>query len=567
MARLSVEPYRANASMEPDLTRKSSRIRDMFRSHSGHSPSMSSFLAQSLPPPSPPSTPTVEVGFEQVSLLPGERKSKKKARYESFPTPARSSFNTTDFSFLQTKIRRSKLQQAGVQRVAESIDVLIEQKEELNAGSASHGAIIAVAIGEGVLVNGIPLHTKPEIKRKTPVIVGHVPQSALAERRANKQQDQVRTVEEAVEQFLRPASMDVTDIVKQQEAEPFVHTPRNRLSNGIRCETPCSAYSLTPSTKDKKRFRYSGVGIPASRKHNCAFSSVRLPNSSVARDTVNNDERDERDEHDKTDEHDRIDEHDEHDELEEIANLDDLADLADLDEQDEQDEHESKGSEDQSQDSNRKSFGSNIFDDNDSLSQGIREYVASKIAEAIVEHDRNRVKEAGKIEGTKKAEHVAPVAIASLKISVNFDLFSFTMLRKTLRNRQTTPHTSVLTGPKRLGPFVINPNIAAKLQSSIIAVYSMLLVGAAFAGPGRFLLMLWRLAIFSLIHLFAVSHILACVELSTDVVLAPVYHFYRMLMRLAMPFCALLVQGLAENLSVEVETIDFTRKLDSMFEA
>ena len=38
--------------------------------------------------------------------------------------------------------------------------------------------------------------------------------------------------------------------------------------------------------------------------------------------------------------------------------------------------------------SHRKSFVSNIFDYDSSLSQGVGEYVTSKIAEALAEHDR-----------------------------------------------------------------------------------------------------------------------------------------------------------------------------------
>jgi hypothetical protein len=81
MARLSVEHYRAKADMTPEHVRKSSRLRNMFKSRSTSTnslidPSTRSPPAKSpLSPPNPPTSPSVKPGFEQVGLLPSEQES------------------------------------------------------------------------------------------------------------------------------------------------------------------------------------------------------------------------------------------------------------------------------------------------------------------------------------------------------------------------------------------------------------------------------------------------------------------------------------------------------------
>jgi len=75
MARLSVEHYRANASMTPNHVRKSSRFRDIFRSRSSSNNSLIDPSTRSPPAKSPlsPTSPTIKPGFDQVGLLPSEQ--------------------------------------------------------------------------------------------------------------------------------------------------------------------------------------------------------------------------------------------------------------------------------------------------------------------------------------------------------------------------------------------------------------------------------------------------------------------------------------------------------------
>lgn len=216
---------------------------------------------------------------------------------------------------------------------------------------------------------------------------------------------------------------------------------------------------------------------------------------------------------------------------------------------DEHDESVYENSDNQSQDSNRKSFASNIFDDNDSLSQGIREYVASKITEALLEHDRKLVRESGEVERTETVENMVSDGAALLNITINFDLLNLAKLKRACGATHAAPLPGALKGPKRLDPLIIKPSIATKLQSGVIVIYGMLLVAAAVVGPAAFFLMLWRLASFLLIQLFVVSRVLACDEWSSDVGLAPAFYLYHASLRLLKQCGALLAQRLAGNLS------------------
>lgn len=75
MARLSVEHFRANSVMTPEKSRKSSRLRDMFKSRSSLSPSTTTDKRRDSADVSPLTSPTLKTGFEKVGLLPSERNS------------------------------------------------------------------------------------------------------------------------------------------------------------------------------------------------------------------------------------------------------------------------------------------------------------------------------------------------------------------------------------------------------------------------------------------------------------------------------------------------------------
>jgi hypothetical protein len=143
MARLSAEHYRANTSMTPEHTRKSGRLRDIFKSRSSASPTDMSKLQP--PDPSPLPSPTVKVGFEQVGLLPSERGSSKGSEPESFAgrstsvpaftAPPQIDMPTTFTVLPQINMPTIALEQNGGKGVSEALQA---QAKSLQAVSVPH---------------------------------------------------------------------------------------------------------------------------------------------------------------------------------------------------------------------------------------------------------------------------------------------------------------------------------------------------------------------------------------------------------------------------------------------
>jgi hypothetical protein len=159
----------------------------------------------------------------------------------------------------------------------------------------------------------------------------------------------------------------------------------------------------------------------------------------------------------------------------------------------------------------RRSFVSNVFNDNDSLSQGIREYVTSKISEALVEHDRDG-------HGRMQTAAGPPV-----QIIVNMNLANLAKTSDTLDIKSDEAKRDILTGGSTIGPITLTrPIVAKNLRLGMIAVYAIALLGAALMGPKSLLLAFWRFSV-----IFAVYAVIAqqrswSVNVENDVLLAPV---------------------------------------------
>lgn len=140
---------------------------------------------------------------------------------------------------------------------------------------------------------------------------------------------------------------------------------------------------------------------------------------------------------------------------------------------------------DEDEPSSRKSFASNIFDDNSLLSQGIREYVTSKIAEALAGHNRECQ------DGNATVSNVSP-----LNLIVKIDATG--LARATTSDGLTMDERKIGDFPERstIGPFEVgNTRLERDAQFSIMAIYAVTLLCASPRGPKSLLLALWNMAI------------------------------------------------------------------------
>jgi hypothetical protein len=126
----------------------------------------------------------------------------------------------------------------------------------------------------------------------------------------------------------------------------------------------------------------------------------------------------------------------------------------------------------------QKSFASNLFDEQDSLGAGIREYVESKIAEAFHGHSC-----------------ACPVR-APLNITAKFELDNGGELSRSSSFKRIPTNSNMLHGSKRIGPYIIeHSSNTYNVRRGVVIIYLCILTLAAFIGPKTFFTTTWRLAV------------------------------------------------------------------------
>lgn len=164
--------------------------------------------------------------------------------------------------------------------------------------------------------------------------------------------------------------------------------------------------------------------------------------------------------------------------------------------------------------SHRKSFVSNIFDYDSSLSQGIREYVTSKIAEALAEHDRAH------------RSNVDARANSSVHITIKVDGIGLLEAEKPTRPSINDKKDDMSAQPSTIGPVTINsPLLARNAQLVVLTLYVVTLLGASLLGPRSLLLVIWRMAITLGMYTAVLQQLSWTGNVERDVFLAPVFSF------------------------------------------
>lgn len=144
----------------------------------------------------------------------------------------------------------------------------------------------------------------------------------------------------------------------------------------------------------------------------------------------------------------------------------------------------------------QKSFASNIFDDTDALSAGIREYVESKIAESF--HDRSPPPPPPPSRLNNPLTALPFGTPLNLAVKLRFPSHTHAHPSPSSLPHRARFITSILhDDPKRLGPFVFAySHSIAVLQLGICLLYVLALLFAALAGPLALLVIFWRTTVF-----------------------------------------------------------------------
>jgi hypothetical protein len=132
----------------------------------------------------------------------------------------------------------------------------------------------------------------------------------------------------------------------------------------------------------------------------------------------------------------------------------------------------------------RDSFASNIFDNQDSLSKGIREYVDSKVAEAMVAYDRTHCRKA---HGSGKDTHI------TFKIDVAG------LARRLDGKTDKKPTLSPTPNPKHICGYTISSLGLVHALSGIILALYMFALGYLFCGLSAPLLFVFVLSVVSFV--------------------------------------------------------------------
>ncbi|KAG9188940.1 hypothetical protein G6011_05808 [Alternaria panax] len=158
----------------------------------------------------------------------------------------------------------------------------------------------------------------------------------------------------------------------------------------------------------------------------------------------------------------------------------------------------------------RKSFTFKIFDDNSSLSQGIREYVNSKIAEALAEHERAHF--------TNCDTLTSPL----LQFTIKIDAAGGS--RWNTSASISDKKTDLFRVPSSIGPLKNKSSLPARnIQLVIMALYVITFLGALLLRPKTLLLAVWRLTIMLVLYTALRCQLNWTENVERDVFVAPVF--------------------------------------------
>ncbi|KAI5366937.1 hypothetical protein J4E82_010955 [Alternaria postmessia] len=164
--------------------------------------------------------------------------------------------------------------------------------------------------------------------------------------------------------------------------------------------------------------------------------------------------------------------------------------------------------------SHRKSFASNIFHDDRSLSQSIREYVTSKIAEVLAEHDRAH------------RSNVDARSNPSVHITIRVDGIGLLEAEKPTRPSISDKKDDMSAQPSTIGPVTItSPLLARNAQMVVLTLYAVTLLGASLLGPRSLLIVIWRMAIALGMYTAVLQQLSWTKNVERDVFLAPIFFF------------------------------------------
>ncbi|CAN9079655.1 unnamed protein product [Alternaria alternata] len=450
MARLS-----APANVTPRAERKSSRFREIFKHRPSSSASSSPVvLTKSLLPAesSPMPSPTMPPGFQQVGLLLSERSSQSISR------------------LLEDEEGRDMDSEP---TVAEA------RRQSVNNESATRNASDDLNI-IGATLSDVEL-TLPKLK---------------AENRVKKKGSFAQSMRRVLSQ--RPAQTTNQDIATTQLAKSEGILPKTAGGADKRRSVPLdSSHKIAEAMYSKNNSSYTEGVIDDFDNFMQQHRNLDYPENSDAAEDASH-ERKSKD-------------------FEKMILDDFMADLP-MSEQILPSVEIADGCEVHTvrdgRSSHRKSFTSKIFDDDSSLSQGIREYITSKIAEALAEHDRAH------------CSNVDTRANPSVHITIKVDDIGLSKAEKPIRPSISDKKTDMFTQPSTIGPVTItSPLLAQKAQLVILTLYVVALLGASLLGPRSLLFVIWRMAIALGVYTAVLQQLSWTGNVERDVFLAPVFSF------------------------------------------
>ncbi|CAA9965989.1 hypothetical protein PTMSG1_09348 [Pyrenophora teres f. maculata] len=152
----------------------------------------------------------------------------------------------------------------------------------------------------------------------------------------------------------------------------------------------------------------------------------------------------------------------------------------------------------------------NAAEENPLLHARYREFIRKQIAMALREYD-------GKQHGAGSERS------AVARVTIDIDLGGVSTA-KAMQVASVRSDNALFAVNSSIGPLTItHARIARDLQLSIIASYVILLIGAAFLGPGTLVLAVWRMAVVWGMYAATVCRLGWTERLERDVLLAPVF--------------------------------------------